>query len=86
MAKECFGFLLNQIGDAEEVFDMEDDQLDDINTNQEAQEDQVTRKEIWMVGNARKRWLVEKLMSKQPNKNGEKGPLPPKKATSKIKT
>lgn len=46
VAKECFGFLLNQIGDAEEVFDMEDDQLDDINTNQEAQEDQVTRKEI----------------------------------------
>ena len=46
MAKECFGFLLNQIGDAGEVFDMEDDQLDDINTNQEAQEDQMTRKEI----------------------------------------
>lgn len=36
-------------------FDMEDDQLDDINTNQEAQEDQVTRKKFLMVGNTRKR-------------------------------
>ncbi|KAF3550211.1 hypothetical protein DY000_02002908 [Brassica cretica] len=31
-------------------FDMEGDQLDDINTNQEAQEDQVTRKKFLMVG------------------------------------